>query len=258
MKLAKLRQHRRVLATLLAVGLAGAGGAAYGEGISASMAPSIPDRTVSSASNPSDTTMSGSSVLPSPAKPDTGTSETTLKADATTPTTYGGSTTLSANSSTNGATTSVGASTTTTGPDATTSSTSTTVTNTPTGSTTTTTTNMPSTTPAANTAATDAGMAAGMGTSAGASGTSATTGATGADTPKMSASPSGTIATPMKSESADSAFSKLDASGKGFVTRDDVRGMTGFDTLFDKYNAKHDGRLTREEFAQAWAAYKAS
>lgn len=101
-------------------------------------------------------------------------------------------------------------------------------------------------------------MAAGTGTSAGAGGTNGTIGATSADTPKMSASPSGASATPTKSDSADSAFSKLDASGKGYVTRDDVRGMTGFDTLFDRYNAKHDGRLTREEFAQAWAAYKAS
>jgi hypothetical protein len=60
---------------------------------------------------------------------------------------------------------------------------------------------------------------------------------------------------PSKSEMADSAFKKLDTAGEGYVTRDDTKGLPGFDLVFDKFDAKHDGKLTADQFAKAWTAY---
>ena len=54
---------------------------------------------------------------------------------------------------------------------------------------------------------------------------------------------------------ANSAFRKLDASGKGYLTMDDAKALPGFDKEFQQFDANHDGRLTGAEFKQAWAAY---
>lgn len=69
---------------------------------------------------------------------------------------------------------------------------------------------------------------------------------------------SGSTLMPTKTDSADAAFGKLDSSGKGYITREQVKNLPGFDAMFDRYNAKRDGRLTRDEFAQAWSAYSKS
>lgn len=94
--------------------------------------------------------------------------------------------------------------------------------------------------------------------------TAAGTGATGqgAGTGSMSTNPStGSMATtakglaPSKSEMPDSAFKKLDATGKGYVTKDDVRTLSGFDSAFNAADSNHDGKLTNDEFKKAWTAY---
>ena len=60
---------------------------------------------------------------------------------------------------------------------------------------------------------------------------------------------------PSKSEMADSAFKKLDASGKGYVAKNDTKSLDGFDKIFDKVDSKHTGKLTYPQFRQAWQQY---
>jgi len=59
--------------------------------------------------------------------------------------------------------------------------------------------------------------------------------------------------TPNRAELPDSAFSKLDTGSKGYLTRDDTRSLGGFD--FNAHDLNHDGRLTADEFSQAWQRY---
>lgn len=60
---------------------------------------------------------------------------------------------------------------------------------------------------------------------------------------------------PSKSEMADSAFKKLDASGKGYVAKSDTKALEGFDKIFDKVDSKNTGKLTYPQFRQAWQQY---
>jgi hypothetical protein len=60
---------------------------------------------------------------------------------------------------------------------------------------------------------------------------------------------------PSKSEMSDSAFKKLDASNKGYVTRDDAKSLSGFDNSFQAADSDHDGKLTVDEFKKAWTSY---
>jgi hypothetical protein len=60
---------------------------------------------------------------------------------------------------------------------------------------------------------------------------------------------------PSKAELPDAAFKKLDAGGKGYVSKEDVRELSGFDKSFELANANKDGRLSPEEFRKAWANY---
>ena len=60
---------------------------------------------------------------------------------------------------------------------------------------------------------------------------------------------------PSKSETADSAFKKLDANNKGYVTRDDANSIPGFDRAFQSADANHDGKLTSDEFKKAWTSF---
>jgi uncharacterized membrane protein YkoI len=60
---------------------------------------------------------------------------------------------------------------------------------------------------------------------------------------------------PSKAEMADAAFKKLDAAGKGYVSKDDTKGLTGFDNAFQVADANHDGKLDAAEFKNAWASY---
>lgn len=60
---------------------------------------------------------------------------------------------------------------------------------------------------------------------------------------------------PSKAELADSAFKKLDVGGKGYVTRDDVRGLDGFGKVFDEFDVGRSGHLNAAEFKKAWTIY---
>ncbi len=60
---------------------------------------------------------------------------------------------------------------------------------------------------------------------------------------------------PSRSELPDSAFKKLDAGGKGYVTRDDTKELEGFDPVFQQNDGNHDGKLTPDEFKRAWSTY---
>ena len=60
---------------------------------------------------------------------------------------------------------------------------------------------------------------------------------------------------PSKSETSDSAFKKLDASNKGYITRDDAKSVEGFDRSFQSADANHDGKLTGDEFKKAWTSF---
>lgn len=63
------------------------------------------------------------------------------------------------------------------------------------------------------------------------------------------------VVAPSKSEMADSAFKKLDASGKGYVAKSDTKALDGFDKIFDKVDSKHTGKLNYPQFKQAWQQY---
>jgi hypothetical protein len=60
---------------------------------------------------------------------------------------------------------------------------------------------------------------------------------------------------PSKSETSDSAFKKLDASHKGYVTLDDAKTMPGFERSFQSADTNHDGKLTGDEFKKAWTTF---
>ncbi len=76
-----------------------------------------------------------------------------------------------------------------------------------------------------------------------------------ANTPAMSgmAMPHGIV--PNTAELPDSAFAKLDANNKGYVTLDDVAQLPGFESAFRQADQNHDGRLNPSEFDSAWAIY---
>ena len=61
--------------------------------------------------------------------------------------------------------------------------------------------------------------------------------------------------TPSKSETAASAFEKLDKSHLGYVTRADAAKLNGFDKAFEQADKDKDGKLSRAEFNAAWAIY---
>jgi hypothetical protein len=60
---------------------------------------------------------------------------------------------------------------------------------------------------------------------------------------------------PSKAELADSAFQKLDATRKGYVTMEDTKGLDGFDQAFREADADHTGKLDFGQFKKAWAQY---
>ena len=79
----------------------------------------------------------------------------------------------------------------------------------------------------------------------------------GATEPGKAMAPADTmkIAGPGKAETADAAFKKLDASGKGYVTMGDTKSLSGFDKAFQSADANRDGKLSSEEFKKAWQDY---
>jgi hypothetical protein len=60
---------------------------------------------------------------------------------------------------------------------------------------------------------------------------------------------------PSRAETPDAAFKKLDASGKGYVSQEDAKVLSGFDQAFQASDANHDGKLTADEFNKAWSMY---
>ena len=61
--------------------------------------------------------------------------------------------------------------------------------------------------------------------------------------------------TPNRAELAGSAFTKLDAGNRGYLTLEDVRQLDGFDHAFRQADGNRDGRLDATEFKAAWSAY---
>ena len=60
---------------------------------------------------------------------------------------------------------------------------------------------------------------------------------------------------PSMTDSADTAFRKLDRGAKGYVTYDDVAVLPDFAAAFGNADSTHLGRLNLTGFTQAWAAY---
>ena len=74
-------------------------------------------------------------------------------------------------------------------------------------------------------------------------------------TPRSSTPTQMPAVTPNKSETAASAFEKLDTAHAGYVTKEQAAKLDGFDTAFTQADKKKDGKLDRDEFKEAWAIY---
>lgn len=61
---------------------------------------------------------------------------------------------------------------------------------------------------------------------------------------------------PTRTDNAQTAFQKLDRSGNGYVTRQDMEGLPQSTQIpFDRADRNHDGRLDANEFQGAWNDY---
>jgi hypothetical protein len=64
--------------------------------------------------------------------------------------------------------------------------------------------------------------------------------------------------TPSRAELPDSAFVKLDANQRGYLTREDTLPLAGFEEAFRVGDRNGDGRLDSSEFHEAWTRYSSS
>ena len=75
-------------------------------------------------------------------------------------------------------------------------------------------------------------------------------------TPAAPATSSGTNSMsqrmPSRTDSADNAYKALDSSNRGYLSKSDVQGISGFS--FEAADTNHDGKLTRDEFNRAWGS----
>ena len=62
-------------------------------------------------------------------------------------------------------------------------------------------------------------------------------------------------AAPTKSETAPSAFQKLDTTHAGYVTKEQAAKLEGFDKAFTQADKNKDGKLSPDEFRVAWGIY---
>jgi len=62
-------------------------------------------------------------------------------------------------------------------------------------------------------------------------------------------------AAPNKSETAPSAFQKLDTPHAGYVTKEQAAKLDGFDKAFTQADKNKDGKLSLDEFKTAWGIY---
>jgi len=58
-----------------------------------------------------------------------------------------------------------------------------------------------------------------------------------------------------RSDSPNTAFAKLDAQNRGFLSRSDLSQLPDFGNAFAQADRDGDGRLDRSEFADAWSSY---
>lgn len=63
---------------------------------------------------------------------------------------------------------------------------------------------------------------------------------------------SSTMHIPARSEPADSAYRSLDTANRGYLSKSEVQGIQGFS--FDSADTNKDGKLSKDEFAKAWAS----
>lgn len=69
----------------------------------------------------------------------------------------------------------------------------------------------------------------------------------------MTATPSTSAGAPARTESASSAFGKLDMKQRGYVSSEDVSQLQGFN--FKNADKNSDGKLDATEFNAAWTSY---
>ena len=69
----------------------------------------------------------------------------------------------------------------------------------------------------------------------------------------LASPPTGAALSPTPFEPADHAFTRLDTTRRGFLTRDQLGALERFP--FDEADIDGDGRLNAGEFANAWGRY---
>ncbi len=72
------------------------------------------------------------------------------------------------------------------------------------------------------------------------------------DIPRIEEVQPGTM--PSSTESSLTAFTRLDAQQRGYVTREDLSRLPG-NVDFESADRNHDGRLNPDEFQRAWTDY---
>jgi len=75
-------------------------------------------------------------------------------------------------------------------------------------------------------------------------------------TPAGSTTTTTTTKTYSKTDSPDIVYKSIDVDNRGYVLRKETERIVGFGDTFDRFDKNHSGRLSREEFNNAWVEYK--